>query len=320
MIIDPNTIANGTWSRANLFVSGPRSHTEPVLTTTASKNYTYWYAENDLRVNVTDVDPKITRSATNITYQLDDVVNLTAGTYTLFVEVRKTPTGTVQGLGGWTLLNFQVKTATEDKFIATNCVDCHGDNRMHQTFFAVEFNTDICKNCHDYERQVAGVVGWDATGGWNGFGAAPIVKKVHGVHYGSSLDYPEDLYPFALSTEYARVTFPMDVRNCEKCHSETPDWKEDPSRLACLACHDSDDAANHARLMTYDPTPNDPWSGDEEESCPICHGAGKEFSPDTVHTARQIGIISVKSVVGPLSALMLLIGGIVTSVTSRRKV
>ncbi len=309
-IIDPNTIANGTWSRANLFVSGPRSETRPVLTTTATENYTYWYPENDLRVNVTHVDPRIARSATNITYQLADVANLTAGTYSLFVEVRKTPVGTVEGLGGWALLNFQVMTATTEPFVSTNCLDCHGDNRMHQTFFAVEFNTDICKSCHDYERQVAGVVGWGDPGGWNGFGAAPIVKKVHGVHYGSSLNYPEDLVPFASSDEFAHVTFPMEVQNCEKCHSETSDWKEEPSRLACLACHDSDEAAAHAKLMTYDPTPSDPWSGDEEESCGTCHGEERAHSPDVVHVARQPGTISI---------IMILVGGIVTTVTSRRK-
>ncbi len=315
-VIDPNTIANGTWSRGYLYVSGPRENTRPVLTTAAlSGNYTF-YAENDLRVNVTDVDPRITRSTTNITYQLADVANVTSGTYTLFVEVKR---GTE--LGGWAILNFQIGTSTVDPFIATNCMDCHGDNRQHPEFFAVEYNTDICKSCHDYERQVPGELGWSFTGGWNGFGAGPIVRKVHGVHYGSSLDYPEDLvFPILRNAfDFSHVTFPQDVRNCDKCHSETEDWMEEPSRLACLACHDSDVAVTHAKLMTDDPTPNDPWSGDETESCPVCHGAERDFSPDGRHIARQPGTITITSIVSPFSALMVLIGGIVVSVTGRRK-
>lgn len=56
-----------------------------------------------------------------------------------------------------------------------------------------------------------------------------------------------------------------------------------PSRLACLACHDSDSAVSHAALMTFDPTPVDPWNGDEKESCATCHGAGAEFSVEKAH-------------------------------------
>jgi hypothetical protein len=36
-------------------------------------------------------------------------------------------------------------------------------------------------------------------------------------------------------------------------------------------------------LMTNDPTPADPWSGDEQETCDVCHGAGRDFSPDKMH-------------------------------------
>jgi hypothetical protein len=43
------------------------------------------------------------------------------------------------------------------------------------------------------------------------------------------------------------------------------------ARLPCGGCHDSDAAASHMRLQTYDPTPTNPWSGDEVESCTVCH-------------------------------------------------
>ena len=35
--------------------------------------------------------------------------------------------------------------------------------------------------------------------------------------------------------------------------------------------------------MSFDPTPVDPWSGDEEESCAVCHGAGRDFAVDEKH-------------------------------------
>jgi hypothetical protein len=43
------------------------------------------------------------------------------------------------------------------------------------------------------------------------------------------------------------------------------------SRLPCMGCHDSQAASTHMLLMTYDPTPDNPWSGDEQESCQVCH-------------------------------------------------
>jgi hypothetical protein len=38
-----------------------------------------------------------------------------------------------------------------------------------------------------------------------------------------------------------------------------------------MGCHDSDPAKAHMKQQTWDPTPLDPWSGDEEESCQACH-------------------------------------------------
>ena len=275
---DPDDVQANEWRRANLFVSGPRLSTKPVLTTAASHDeYDHYYANNDFRVmnEAADEDPRITRSATAITYQLDDVAGLASGTYTAFVE-----TMPVAPLGGWGIVNFQVGTEDEEAKVATNCADCHEDTRMHASYFAVKFEPDICKNCHDYERQTAGSVGWATAN--NGFGAAPLSRRIHGVHFGHYLDKPEDIH---LSYDYSGVIFPQDIRNCAKCHSEDTSgtWMTEPSRLACSACHDTDAAIGHTTLMTSDPTPADPWSGDEMETCQVCHGAGRDFSVDKVH-------------------------------------
>ena len=111
------------------------------------------------------------------------------------------------------------------------------------------------------------------------YGGKPISKRVHAIHYGSSLNYP------LLAVDYSNgdpvkgrnwdITFPQDVRNCEACHTAgttSGSWKTEASRLPCLGCHDSDAAQAHIKLQTYDPTPDSPWSGDEEESCKACHG------------------------------------------------
>ena len=286
-VIDPNTIVEpantsnvtNEWRRANLFVSGPREHTMPVLTTEANQEETtHSYANNDFRVRVsaTNEDPKVTRTATDIVYQLDDVAGLTPGTYTAFVETMPSAP-----LGGWAFINFQVGTETEEALIATNCTDCHDDTRMHAAYFAVQFNPDICKNCHDYENQISGKTSW-LQSNW-GFGAAPLARRVHGVHYGVYLDKPEEVHGVADADIFGAIIFPQDVRNCTKCHSESDNWKEKPSRLVCNACHDSDSAIAHTTIMTQDPTPVEPFSGDEVESCNACHGAGREFSPDKVH-------------------------------------
>lgn len=273
---DGDNVQENEWRRANFFVSGPRANSLPVLTTAALEpDPDHYYANNDLRVlvNAADGDPRISRSDTAISYDLGTVDGLQPGTYTAFVE-----TMPAAPLGGWAFINFQVGTAEPEPMVANNCTSCHADSGMHGSYFSVAFEPDICKNCHDNLNQGEGKSGW-SDANW-GFGAAPLSRRVHGVHFGSGLDKPEEIHP---SYDYSHVTFPQDVRNCTTCHNESNSWTEKPSRLACFACHDSDGAIAHGTIMTIDPTPADPWSGDEVESCTACHGAGKAFTPALVH-------------------------------------
>ena len=154
---------------------------------------------------------------------------------------------------------------------------------------AEPFDTDYCKACHDYGRSGTGDlfsrIGGTSTSGWAGFGAKPIAARLHGVHRGAYLNYPEQVYA-GNPGQFIDVIFPQDIRNCVKCHdpnTTSGTWKTTPSRLVCLACHDSDMAKSHALLQTIDPTPADPYGDDAVETCKVCHGAGKEFSPDKVH-------------------------------------
>jgi len=276
--VDPATITEADWSRLRLQVSGPREHTEPVLTTASadhSRSGSTSYIYNDLRVRTdpADEDPRISRSATDIRYQLADVDGLEAGTYTVFVQTRfeDSPSSV-------NVINFQVGSETEEERICTNCSDCHGDTRMHGSY---PFNPDVCKSCHDYQNQLAGKTDWSDSN-W-GFGAAPLARRIHGVHFGHYLNAPLEVYANPDRFDASTIIFPQDVRNCTKCHADNSMWKEEPSRLACLSCHDGIESIFHGALMTYDLTWETPYDGDEIETCVVCHGSHAEFSPDKMH-------------------------------------
>ena len=253
-------------------------------------------------------DPNVIRNQANITYQLYDVSGLAPGTYMVFSYV--IPNGVTAGTGagptgapnaeakalnvsrtGIGLIIFQVGTATADKKVATNCTDCHGNNIWHLDNGPIHpepFDTDYCKACHDYGLSGVGEgyarTGGTSTSGWAGYGTKPLVNRLHGVHFGAYKELPEDIYA-GNAYEFAGVIFPQDIRNCTKCHSADTSgtWKMEPSVLACLSCHDSGAARAHGKINTFDPTPNDPNNKDEVETCKMCHGAGKESTPDVVH-------------------------------------
>jgi predicted CXXCH cytochrome family protein len=116
----------------------------------------------------------------------------------------------------------------------------------------------------------------------NWSGGLAISKRVHAVHNGAALVYPTLTVGHEETAAFGRnwrITYPMDVRNCESCHPAgttaapltTGTWQTKPNRLACMGCHDADAATAHIRLQTWDPTPLAPFSGDEAEACSACH-------------------------------------------------
>ena len=174
-VVNPMTITEADWSRFRLQVSGPKEDTEPVLTSAAddhSKSGSTSYIYNDLRVRTSSAkeDPKLTRTSMELVYELDDVTGLEAGTYMVFVQIRH-----VDSPSSLNVLRFLVETDEEEPEIATNCVDCRGDTNMHGSYPFSEA-PDLCKSCHDYERQL------DNNGGWSdsnwGFGARDTLRCV----------------------------------------------------------------------------------------------------------------------------------------------
>ncbi|UCF35160.1 MAG: hypothetical protein JSV78_07610, partial [Phycisphaerales bacterium] len=236
------------------------------------------YPRNDItkHADAADDDPKVAWTTGAIKYTLDPVDDLQPGTYVASVEIAdrgrismedyKTPSV------GW--VTFQVGMATEEPLVADNCDKCHEgpdgrgyvlDFPRHNKPFSYDA-VDGCAACHDYQNR-------NATGEWSG--GQPISRRTHAVHNGSNLNYPLTTVAHEESVEGRNwdITFPQDIRHCEACHSSASSgtWATNAARIPCSGCHDSLDATAHMDLMTWDPTPENPWSGDEEESCNACH-------------------------------------------------
>ncbi len=112
-------------------------------------------------------------------------------------------------------------------------------------------------------------------------------EQIHAIHRGENLTNPYILG----TTNYQEVRFPGDLRDCATCHVSnsyqvnnvgaktlvaTTNWftpTTAPIGAACLACHDTQQAASHALANT----------NSLGENCVSCHGTGASFAVDTVH-------------------------------------
>ncbi len=235
-------------------------------------------------------DPKVTWTKEKITYTLDPVDDLKPGTYAVNIELADrgsiSPAKAPAGQAPAAMVNYKTPTVARVQFqvgqeaiekpIANNCSSCHmGPNGKgfvldfvrHNKLFDNNAPSDLCAACHDQQPQAA-------TGDWSG--AKAISKRVHAIHVGSSLNFPNTTVGYYDPTRGRNwdITLPQDARNCEVCHNPATTsgtWATTPGRLACSGCHDSTAASAHIKLQTLDPTPADPYSGDEAESCSTCH-------------------------------------------------
>ncbi len=264
-------------------------------------------------------DPKANFAGpTAITYTLDPVDDLVPGTYVINVEFANRGRGPGNAAEppyvdyrtpSVAVATFQVKKAAVDLPIARGCDACHWSDAG--TGFVLDYPrhnkpftdnaVEQCGGCHDYNSNQNSAWTYpyppasgapvgappSPTGGnpLSGFGGGhPISKRVHAVHNGSALNYPTITVAHEETAAFGRnwrITFPMDIRNCESCHpgpyegtagaKTSGTWMTNPNRLACMGCHDSDAATGHMQGQTYDPTPNAPFSGDERETCKSCH-------------------------------------------------
>jgi len=157
-----------------------------------------------------------------------------------------------------------------------------------------------CNSCHDRLAFHGGqrylieecVVCHNPTTGMGEEYSISFQHMVHRIHTGHNLTRE-----YAIRGPFNEVTYPGDRRNCQKCHTSsgyllpvpfgaspvyTPNdfWSpKGPGTTACLGCHDNQDAAAHAYLMTAFYPGNDAPA----ESCGSCHGSNATWSVDKVH-------------------------------------
>ena len=192
-------------------------------------------------------------------------------------------------------------TGQNDKVDGAACLECHtafraiaggtGEFGTGQFHGGVRFDVRTCAACHNDQKRFAPVPGTGSTpaandasvaadGTWTGnmtvlnneaFVNFPVF--IHKIHMGERLKMTGGTYQgFAKPYD---VTYPQDVRNCVKCHrSPAPladNWKNQPSRRACAACHDDisfvSPPPNGRRLHTGGTFADD-------ASCLLCHVAG----------------------------------------------
>ena len=169
--------------------------------------------------------------------------------------------------------NGNALTTTRDIVATAKCNACHDQLTAHGT----RVDTKLCVTCHNPGSWVAGAPN------------TPVDFKVmiHKIHDGVNLPSVLAGTPYVVNgTDFSKVTFPQDVRNCTLCHDGTPgasnataqgdNWKMQPSMQACGACHD--DVYFGAR-----PDPAKPYQTiahpggvmTDNSACALCHAAGK---------------------------------------------
>ena len=170
--------------------------------------------------------------------------------------------------GGASIQRDIVATAT--------CNQCHNQLTAHGT----RVDTRLCVTCHNPGSWVAGTPN------------VPVDFKVmiHRIHYnnaGAALPSVVAGTPYVVNgTDFSKVVFPQDVRNCTKCHDGTAgspivtpqgdNWKTQPSMQACGACHDNvyfgamPDPAKPYQTIAH---PGGVMT--DNSACALCHAAGK---------------------------------------------
>jgi len=187
-------------------------------------------------------------------------------------------------------------TGQNEKVDASACLECHtqfravagatGELGSGEFHGGVRYDVRTCAACHNDQRRYAAPtsaadspsISTGAT--WSGNLAVVNNEAVlnfpvfiHKIHMGEDLTLKGGTYA-GLPQPY-ETTYPQDIRNCVKCHrSPAPladNWKNEPTRRACGACHDDisfvDPPPVGRRLHTGGPVNND-------GICLLCHSAG----------------------------------------------
>jgi OmcA/MtrC family decaheme c-type cytochrome len=156
------------------------------------------------------------------------------------------------------------------------CNQCHNKISAHGS----RIETKLCVTCHN-------------PGSWvKGTPNVPVDFKVmiHKIHQGEELPSVIAGVPYKIgNADFSDVVFPYssvalgDTRACTKCHdgtaAQSDNWKNQPSKPACSACHDDVYFGAAADpLKPYQTVSHATLSGitdPADSTCTLCHGVGK---------------------------------------------
>ena len=166
--------------------------------------------------------------------------------------------------------------AKRDIVSDAKCNACHSQLTAHGT----RVDTKLCVTCHNPGSWVAGAPNT----------TVDFKVMIHRIHYnngGTALPSVLAGTPYKIgNVDFSSVVFPQDVRNCSNCHDGTAgasnattqgdNWKTQPNREACGACHDDVYFGTTPDLSkAYQTKAHSGGVMSDDSNCALCHAAGK---------------------------------------------
>jgi OmcA/MtrC family decaheme c-type cytochrome len=202
----------------------------------------------------------------------------------------------------------------EAAFDSAQCNACHKRIVMHGS--NRNGNYEFCLMCHNGDAAVC-------SDDPELDGSCPVGATQEGFHFGRMIHSIHSASTTFLDGDFADVTFPQSVANCQKCHKEglyntarptaravstnqgndirvwTDDIATTANAAVCGVCHSSTAARGHfesqggqvddlkCTIVGAECGAVDGSSGsglpNGQEACPVCHGTGAEFETSQYH-------------------------------------
>jgi OmcA/MtrC family decaheme c-type cytochrome len=162
------------------------------------------------------------------------------------------------------------------------CNQCHNKISAHGS----RIETKLCVTCHNPGSWVKGTPGVTPN--------TPVDFKVmiHKIHQGEELPSVKAGVPYKIgSADFSDVVFPYssvalgDTRACTKCHdgsaAQSDNWKNQPSKPACGACHDdvyfgdTPDPLKPYQTVRHADAGLSGTVDPADSTCTLCHGVGR---------------------------------------------
>jgi len=283
---DGNAISTADLGSATVVLSGPVDHMQWIYESSSGSvvsNATWDSGLSAWTFTLTsaipDVFPAQKNDTSDIGYAQGDWngLPLVSGTYrigvmayTNVVDTKDVTWRDGQSSTMDVLFGEDTERTTHDAVFDANCQQCHGTLEFHGKS---REGLSYCLQCHtDGAEDRNSSTDPSSTPGTS----IAFRSMIHKIHNGSNLTKTFDVVGYSGTSNFNDIVFPRfdgGTKDCLACHEGSDLWQT-PQTVACTSCHDADDVAAHAAIMT------DETYG---ESCNVCHGPGTDFAVETVH-------------------------------------